>query len=107
MLEEIGLRSGDDLFEDIPAGVRIPKLDIPDGLPEDQLDARVTSMLAANRTVVDMPTFLGPGLYYHFVLSSVRAITSRLEFYTAYWPYQPEFKHCPAYDLLEYHSFIR
>src|SRR2546430_7637523 len=90
MLREMGLRSVDDLFADIPAGVRIPKLDIPDGLPEDRVVARVTSMLAANRTVVDMPTFLGGGLYDHFVPASVRAITSRSEFYTSYTPYQPE-----------------
>ena len=38
MLREMGLRSVDDLFADIPAGVRIPKLDIPDGLPEDQVE---------------------------------------------------------------------
>ena len=35
MLRTMGLRSVDDLFADIPAAVRIPKLDLPDGLPED------------------------------------------------------------------------
>jgi len=41
MLRTMGLRSVDDLFADIPAAVRIPKLDLPDGLPEDQVVARV------------------------------------------------------------------
>src|SRR2546428_2390445 len=106
MLREMGLRSVDDLFADIPAGVRIPKLDIPDGLPEDRVVARVTSMLAANRTVVDMPTFLGGGLYDHFVPASVRAITSRSEFYSSYTPYQPEISQGMLQALWEYQSLI-
>src|SRR6267143_4216201 len=72
MLRTMGLRSVDELFADIPAAVRIPKLDLPDGLPEDVVVDRVSSMLAANRTVVDMPTFLGGGVYDHFVPASVR-----------------------------------
>ncbi len=106
MLREMGLRSVDDLFADIPAAVRIPKLDIPDGLPEDRVVARVTSMLAANRTVVDMPTFLGGGLYDHFVPASVRAVVSRSEFYTSYTPYQPEISQGLLQALWEYQSLI-
>src|SRR6059036_4043668 len=106
MLREMGLRSVDDLFADIPSAVRIPKLDIPDGLPEDRVVARVTSMLAANRTVVDMPAFLGGGLYDHFVPASVRAVVSRSEFYTSYTPYQPELSQGILQTLWEYQSFI-
>src|SRR5256884_3147349 len=106
MLREMGLRSVDDLFADIPSAVRIPRLDIPDGLPEDRVVARVTSMLAANRTVVDMPTFLGGGLYDHFVPASVRAIVSRSEFYTSSTPYQPEISQGLLQALWEYQSLI-
>src|SRR2546425_12383133 len=106
MLREMGLRSVDDLFADIPSAVRISKLDIPDGLPEDRVVARVTSMLAANRTVVDMPTFLGGGLYDHFVPASVRAVVSRSEFYTSYTPYQPEISQGLLQALWEYQSLI-
>jgi glycine dehydrogenase subunit 1 len=106
MLREMGLRSVDDLFADVPSAVRIPKLDIPDGLPEDRVVARVTSMLAANRTVVDMPTFLGGGLYDHFVPASVRAIISRSEFYSSYTPYQPEISQGMLQALWEYQSLI-
>jgi len=106
MLRTMGLRSIEDLFADIPAAVRIPKLDLPDGLPEDVVVARVTAMLAANRTVVDMPTFLGGGLYDHFVPASVRAITSRSEFYTSYTPYQAEISQGMLQALWEYQSLI-
>src|SRR2546422_7190871 len=63
-------------------------------------------MLAANRTVVDMPTFLGGGLYDHFVPASVRAIVSRSEFYTSYTPYQPEISQGLLQALWEYQSLI-
>ena len=106
MLRTMGLRSIEDLFADIPAAVRIPKLDLSDGLPEDVVVARVTSMLAANRNVVDMPTFLGGGLYDHFVPASVRAITSRSEFYTSYTPYQAEISQGMLQALWEYQSLI-
>jgi glycine dehydrogenase subunit 1 len=106
MLRTMGVRSVEDLFADIPASVRIPKLDIPDGLPEDQVVARVSSILAENRTVVDMPTFLGGGIYDHFVPASVRAIISRSEFYTSYTPYQPEISQGLLQALWEYQSLI-
>jgi glycine dehydrogenase subunit 1 len=106
MLRAMGLRTIEDLFEDIPAAVRIAKIDLPDGLPEDVVVARVTSMLSANRTVVDLPTFLGGGLYDHFVPASVRAITSRSEFYTSYTPYQPELSQGMLEALWEYQSLI-
>ncbi len=106
MLRAMGLRSVEDLFADIPAAVRVPKLDLPDGLPEDQVVARVTSILAANRTVVDMPTFLGGGIYDHFVPATVRAIVSRSEFYTSYTPYQPELSYGILQALWEYQSLI-
>src|SRR5439155_20195831 len=94
MLREMGLRSTDDLFADIPSAVRIPKLDIADGLPEDQVVARDTSMLRADRSVFDLSTFIGRCLYDLFVPASVRAVVSPSEFYTAYTPYQPEYSNC-------------
>src|SRR3989475_9369929 len=106
MLSTMAVPCFEALFSDIPAAVPIPKLDIPDGLAEDQVVARVTSMLAANRTVVDMPTFLGGGLYDHFVPASVRAVVSRSEFYTSYTPYQPEISQGLLQALWEYQSFI-
>lgn len=106
MLRTMGLRSVDELFADIPVAVRIPKLDLPDGLPEDVVVDRVSSLLAANRTVIDMPTFLGGGVYDHFVPASVRAITSRSEFYTSYTPYQPEISQGLLQALWEYQSLI-
>ncbi len=106
MLRVLGLRGIDDLFSDIPPAVRMKSLPLPAGLPEQEVVARVTEMLSANRTMADMPTFLGAGLYDHFVPAAVRAITSRAEFYTAYTPYQPEVSQGILQSLWEYQSLI-
>ena len=106
MLRSMGLRSVDDLFSDIPPAVRMKQLDLPAGLAEQEVVSRITEILAANRTMADMPTFLGAGLYDHFVPAAVRAITSRSEFYTAYTPYQPEVSQGILQSLWEYQSLI-
>ncbi len=106
MLKAMGLASVDELFADIPETVRTKGLDLPAGLPEQEVVARVTSILAANRTMADMPTFLGGGVYDHFVPASVRAIAGRAEFYTSYTPYQPEVSQGILQALWEYQSLV-
>ena len=106
MLRSMGLRGIDDLFSDIPPSVRMTSLALPAGLSEQEVVARLMEILSANRTMADMPTFLGAGLYDHFVPAAVRAITSRAEFYTAYTPYQPEVSQGILQTLWEYQSMI-
>jgi len=106
MLRALGIESVEDLFADIPAAVRSDALDLEPGLSEQEVVARVTSILSANRTMADMPTFLGGGVYDHFVPASVRAITSRSEFYSAYTPYQAELSQGLLQTLWEYQSII-
>ena len=106
MLRALGLGSVDDLFADIPAGVRVDGLPLPKGLSEQEVVAKVTAIMRRNRVGDDLPTFLGGGLYDHFVPASVRAIASRSEFYTSYTPYQPELSQGILQALFEYQSMI-
>jgi len=106
MLRALGLASVDELFADIPAGVRVDGLSLPPGLPEADVVERITDILAKNRVGRDLPTFLGAGLYNHFVPASVRAIASRSEFATSYTPYQPELSQGILQALFEYQSMI-
>ncbi|OGS49242.1 MAG: glycine dehydrogenase (aminomethyl-transferring) [Euryarchaeota archaeon RBG_16_68_13] len=106
MLRALGLSSVDDLFVDVPAKVRVDRLGLKPGLSEDDVVAYLTSVLAANRSMADMPTFLGAGLYDHFVPAAVRAITSRSEFYTSYTPYQAELSQGMLQALWEYQSLV-
>jgi len=106
MLRALGLTSVDQLFADIPADVRVEGLPLPKGLSEAEVVDRVTDILAKNRVGRDMPTFLGAGLYDHFVPASVRAIASRSEFATSYTPYQPELSQGILQALFEYQSMV-
>src|SRR2546428_2824086 len=106
MLRAMGLTSIDDLFADIPASVRTRGLDLPKGMEEQDVVRHITSLLRKNRSADAMPTFLGAGLYDHFVPASVRAIASRAEFYTAYTPYQAELSQGILQTLWEYQSFV-
>jgi len=106
MLRTLGLRGVDELFADIPASVRVDGLPLEPGLPESEVVERVTAVLRKNRVPPDMPSFLGAGLYDHFVPASVRAIASRSEFYTSYTPYQPELSQGILQALFEYQSLI-
>src|SRR3972149_1025467 len=106
MLRALALASVDELFADIPAGVRVDGLSLPPGLPEADVVERITDILAKNRVGRDLPTFLGAGLYNHFVPASVRAIASRSEFATSYTPYQPELSQGILQALFEYQSMI-
>jgi len=106
MLRTLGLASMAHLFEDIPPAVRIPGLDLPAGLPEAEVVRRTRSILRKNRSMEEMPTFLGAGVYDHFVPASVRAIVQRSEFYSSYTPYQSELSQGILQALWEYQSLI-
>ena len=104
MLQALGLTSIDPLFDDIPASVRAHGLDLPAPEPELELAARLEGLAARNR--VDLASFLGAGVYRHFLPPAVDQIISRGEFYTAYTPYQPEISQGTLQTIYEYQSLI-
>ncbi len=91
MLEAIGVGSIDELFEDIPESLRLDRpLDLPEGKPETEVYDRLSALAARNVHAEAEASFLGAGMYDHYVPAIVDAITSRSEFLTPYTPYQPE-----------------
>jgi len=106
MLAAIGVRSMDDLLVDIPTSLRIPKLDLSDGLSEFETMAHVTALAARNRLYPDRLTFRGGGVYRRFVPAAVAAVTSKPEFYTAYTPYQPEASQGTLQAIYEFQTLI-
>ena len=90
MLATIGASSIDELF-DVPAGVRLDRdLELPDGLSEAGVYARMRTLAARNADAESEVCFLGAGMYDHYAPAIVDAIVSRSEFLTPYTPYQPE-----------------
>src|SRR6188474_2501275 len=107
MLAEVGVSSIEELFDDIPAGVRLDRpLDLPDGLPEEQVYERLAALAARNTSAEDEISFLGAGMYDHYVPAIVDSITQRSEFLTPYTPYQPEISQGGLQSMFEYQTSI-
>ena len=105
MLAAIGVASVEELFRDIPAGVRFGReLDVPPALSEAELTRHLEELAAKN--VVDEVSFLGAGIYDHYVPAVVDAVLQRGEFLTAYTPYQPELSQGVLQAIFEYQTAI-
>jgi len=104
MLEAIGLASVDDLFRDIPPALRGKGLKLPDGLGEMEMQARLAALADHNAT--GLVSFLGGGIYDHFIPAAIEAIVSRSEFSTSYTPYQPEISQGNLQAIFEFQSAI-
>jgi len=106
MLETIGLSSVEELFEDVPAQHRFPKLNLPDAVSEMEILNELYGLALKNSSTGCFATFLGAGAYNHFVPSAIPAMASRGEFLTAYTPYQPEVSQGTLQAAFEYQSMI-
>jgi glycine dehydrogenase subunit 1 len=106
MLEAIGVQDIAELFQDVPADVRFPTLDLPAALAELDATGELQEIASYNISVAEAPIFLGAGAYYHFVPSVVDSILRRGEFLTAYTPYQPEVSQGTLQAIFEYQSMM-
>jgi len=107
MLEILGLRSEDDLFDHIPDALRINEsLSMDNGLTEFDTLKYFGSLAAKNQAAVGMTSFLGGGVYDHIVPSIVKHLAGRSEFYTAYTPYQAEVSQGTLQVIFEFQSMI-
>lgn len=104
MLEVIDAPSVEDLFADIPAGMRPRSFDLPKGRSEFEVIRHLESLAARNNT--QMASFLGAGFYSHHIPSAVDALSGRGEFYTAYTPYQAEASQGTLQAIFEYQTAI-
>jgi len=107
MLKVIGVKSLDDLFDAIPTKHRFPKLDLPKALTEMEAYAELSDIAQANENVRgDLISFLGAGMYNHYIPSVIDHMLRRGEFYTAYTPYQPEISQGTLQAIFEYQSLM-
>jgi glycine dehydrogenase subunit 1 len=107
MLERIGAASVDELFADIPASVRLDRpIDLPAGKAEQEVYGYLRDLAARNTSTEDEISFLGAGMYDHYVPALVDALTSRSEFLTPYTPYQPEVSQGTLQVMFEYQTAI-
>ena len=106
MLQEVGIGSVEELFRDIPEGLRHAQFRLPLPLSELELKRELNRLAGLNANLDGYTCFLGGGSYRHFIPSVVEHIIGRSEFYTAYTPYQAEVSQGTLQSTYEYQSLI-
>jgi len=107
MLAAVRAGSIEELFADIPEDVRRREpLALPAGLSELEVLDELRRLAAADTPASALVSFLGAGIYDHYVPAIVDAIVSRGEFLTAYTPYQPERSQGVLQSIFEFQTAI-
>jgi glycine dehydrogenase subunit 1 len=107
MLAAVGVTTVDELFRDIPVGVRLGRpLDLEPPLAELEIVSHLEKLAARNAHAGVELSFLGAGVYDHYVPAVVNTVLSRGEFLTAYTPYQPEMSQGVLQAIFEYQTAI-
>ncbi|WP_338451655.1 aminomethyl-transferring glycine dehydrogenase subunit GcvPA [Niallia oryzisoli] len=107
MLEAVGAASVDELFSDIPEQVRFKgEYQIKKAKSESALLKELTQLAAKNADLRTNTSFLGAGVYDHYIPVIVDHVISRSEFYTAYTPYQPEISQGELQAIFEFQTMI-
>lgn len=107
ILDFLSLSSSKELFKDIPESVRLEKpMNLPPSMSEYEVKKHIEAIAAQNKSMKDCISFLGGGVYDHFIPSAVNHIIGRSEFYTSYTPYQAEISQGILQSMFEYQSMI-
>lgn len=107
MLAEIGVETVEELLSDIPPGVRMDRpLDLEPALTESELLDHLGDLASRNVDVNRELSFLGAGIYDHYVPAIVDAVLQRGELLTAYTPYQAEMSQGVLQAIFEYQTAI-
>jgi glycine dehydrogenase subunit 1 len=107
MLARIGVGEMEDLFEAIPADLRLKEpLKLPDGMSEQDVYEHLKGFAARNRHADEEVTFVGAGMYDHYQPALIDTLIGRSEFITPYTPYQPEISQGSLQAMFEYQTAI-
>ena len=107
MLEEIGVKDIEELYEDIPEHLRLKReMNLPDATySEYELKRHVEAILSKNQNCEENISFLGGGCWQHYVPAICDEINQRSEFLTAYAG-EPYEDHGRFQVLFEYESLM-
>ncbi|WP_258360729.1 aminomethyl-transferring glycine dehydrogenase subunit GcvPA [Moorella sulfitireducens (nom. illeg.)] len=104
MLAACGASRMEELFNDIPASVRLGRdFVLPRPMAEGEVLRHMEELAGKNKRLV---SFLGAGAYEHYIPSVVGHLLARPEFYTAYTPYQPEISQGTLQAIFEFQSLM-
>jgi glycine dehydrogenase subunit 1 len=107
MLATIGVDSIEGLFADIPEALRLRRsLALDPGRSELEVFEELRALASRNVSADDELSFLGGGMYDHYVPALIDSIIGRSEFLTPYTPYQPEISQGGLQAMFEYQTAI-
>jgi len=106
LLEKIGVSQISELFADVLGGGEPPKIDLPDPASDLDVQRDLRFLASRNQTLKSNISFLGGGVYEHFIPSVIGPTVTRSEFLTAYTPYQPELSQGTLKSIFEFQTMV-
>src|SRR5580693_10096169 len=102
MLAAIGVSRIEQLFDEIPASLRVRSLA---GIPAALNEMQIGKLMSERAQRDGRPLcFIGAGAYEHHIPAAVWAVATRGEFYSAYTPYQAEASQGTLQVIYEYQT---
>ena len=102
MLNSISYNSLDDLYKHLPVIFNEYRMDNP--LSELETQKKLKALSHTNKT--EYSNFMGGGVYNKFIPAGINYLAQRMEFLTAYTPYQPEISQGTLQIIYEYQTMI-
>jgi len=105
MLAVIGVKNFEELLNNIPSKLQLKKpIQLDEAYSEMEITNKISELAAKNRANVN--SFLGGGIYNHFIPAAVDHILLRPEFHSSYTPYQAEVSQGTLQYTYEYQTMI-
>ena len=108
ILSRIGVSTFEELIDQI-----IPKdlqyqgeIAMPAAVSENEVRKILSGLAGRNVNTDEHLSFMGAGVYDHYIPAIIDSLISRSEFYTAYTPYQAEVSQGTLQTIFEYQSVI-
>ena len=108
MLAALGMNAVADVFAPISDSIK-NKADfsaVESSLDDIALRRHLINLSSKNADMDRYPSFLGAGIYDHYIPPVVGHICGRSEFYTSYTPYQPEVSQGLLQSIYEFQTLI-
>jgi glycine dehydrogenase subunit 1 len=108
ILARIGVATFQELLDKmIPGEIQHRgAIGLPAAMSETEIHSLLKKITGQNSHTDDFVSFLGAGVYDHYLPAIVDNLISRSEFYTAYTPYQAEVSQGTLQSIFEYQSVI-
>ena len=104
MLQKVGVASMDDLYAEVPAGIRFQgDYQLPSEMSELEVRQLFEKLGTQNH---QLTCFAGAGVYDHYTPAVIPQLLQRSEFLTSYTPYQAEISQGTLHYIFEYQSMM-